>query len=129
MSVDHVVFIGVMSVMILLFNRCLWIMLFLYVRERENSYISVSVREKNFVRSMFTTRINCFMVPRDMGEENWSGRKNWRQKCMKEGGDILHDMRHAVFMLHVYLGVLVSLFVYSFVSFSCLLISKSHVRF
>ncbi len=43
---DHVVFIGVMSVMILLFNRCLWIMLFLYVREREESYISVIVREK-----------------------------------------------------------------------------------
>ncbi len=32
--------------------------------------------------------------------------------------NILQDMRRAVFVLHVHLGVLVSLFVYSSVSFS-----------
>ncbi len=42
--------------------------------------------------------------------------------------NIVQDMRRAVFVLHVHLGVLVSLFVYSSVSFSFLKFSKSRVR-
>ncbi len=48
-------------------------------REKKNSYVSVNVREK-FVRSVLKTGINCFMVPRDIGEENWSRVKMEREK-------------------------------------------------
>ncbi len=51
-----------------------------FTGEREkNSYVSVNVREQ-FVRSVLKTGINCFMVPRDIGEENWSRLKMEREK-------------------------------------------------